>query len=132
MKITPAQYAKALHEALANTSEKDHDKVLDNFVEVLAENNDIKLFDKISEEFDVIEKANKGITVAEVKSASLLSKKTEKTIIESLNEYVKGKVELKKSIDENIIGGVVIKLNDTIIDASIKSNLKDLKNNLSK
>ena len=44
---------------------------------------------------------------------------------------VKGKVELKKKIDENILGGVVIKMDDTLIDASVKRSLEDLKKDLS-
>jgi F-type H+-transporting ATPase subunit delta len=40
-------------------------------------------------------------------------------------------LELKKKIDESLIGGVTIKVDDTLIDASVKSQLDKLKNTLS-
>lgn len=130
MKLTAQQYAKTLHESLQDTKTSDHDKILDNFVEVLVANNDIKMFDEIQLEFEKLEKAQKGIKIAEVTSAQPLNKNTEKEIIAQLNQMIGGKVELKQKIDEKILGGVVIKLDDTLIDASVKRSLEELKNNL--
>jgi F0F1-type ATP synthase delta subunit len=39
-------------------------------------------------------------------------------------------VELKKKIDENVIGGVVVKVDDQMLDASVKNNLAQLKKEL--
>jgi F-type H+-transporting ATPase subunit delta len=130
MKLTAHQYAKTLFEALQDTPTKDHDTVVENFAQALAFNNDITMVEEIAEEYEKLEKAGKGIKIAEVTSAHPLEKTTEHEIIEQLNELVQSKVELKKKIDEKIIGGVVIKVDDTLIDASVKRSLEDLKNNL--
>jgi F-type H+-transporting ATPase subunit delta len=130
MKLTAHQYAKTLHESLQDTNAKDHDKVLDNFAEALALNNDLSMFPEISEEYERLDKASKGITLAEVTSAKPLDKATEKEVLDRLNKIARGKVELKKKIDENVLGGVVIRMEDTLIDASVKKSLEDLKNNL--
>jgi F-type H+-transporting ATPase subunit delta len=130
MKLTPNQYAKTLYESLQDTSVKDHDKVLDNFVEALALNNDTKLFEQIVEEYEKLEKGAKGIKIAEVTSAKPLEKSAEKEIIEHLNQMIQGKVELKKKIDEKILGGVIVKMEDTLIDASVKKSLDELKDEL--
>lgn len=131
MKITAKQYAKTLFEVLQETSEKDHDKILDSFAKTLAQNNDLKLFDQIASEYEKYEKESKGIKIAEVTSAQPLDKHSEKQIIEHLNKLVSGNVELRKKVDEKILGGVVIKLDDTLIDASVKHSLEELKKDLS-
>ena len=130
MRLTAHQYAKTLFESLQDTKKEDHDKILDNFVDALALNNDIGMFEEISAEFEKLDKASKGIKIAEVTSAKPLDKASEHGIIEHLNKAVNGKVELRKKIDERLLGGVVIKLEDTLIDASVKKSLEDLKNNL--
>ena len=130
MKYSAKQYALALFESLAETDPKDSGTVLDNFVKVLAENNDLRLFDEISEEFHKLELNKKGIKQVEVTSAHPLTHENEKEILHELNKLVKGEYELKKKVDENLIGGVVIRMDDKMIDASVKNNLEQLKNNL--
>ena len=131
MKYSSKQYAQALFEALQGSSPSDSEKVLDNFVKILAENNDIKLFERISEEFHQLDLAQKGIKLAQVTSAKPISSGNEKEIVATLNTLLKSKVELKKSVDENLVGGVVIKVDDLLIDASVKNSLTQLKQDLS-
>jgi F-type H+-transporting ATPase subunit delta len=130
MKYSARQYSIALREALETTGPGDQDKVLDNFVQLLAENGDLKLFEEISEEYRKLDLKAKGITEAEVTTAVPIDKATEKAVIETLNHYVKGDVELKRKIDEGLIGGCVIKIDDQVIDASIKHSLEQLKSKL--
>ncbi|MBX4187674.1 MAG: ATP synthase F1 subunit delta [Candidatus Doudnabacteria bacterium] len=130
MKLTALQYAKTLYESLQETQIKDQSKILDNFAEALVANNDIAMFDEISLEFDKLDKSKKGIKIAEVTSAKQLEKHTEKEIIEHLNKMVGGNVELRKKIDDKILGGVIIKVDDTLIDASVKKALEQLKSDL--
>lgn len=130
MKLTAKQYAQTLYESLQDTSAKDHEAILDNFAKALALNNDTEMFEAISAEYEKLEKGARGIKVAEVTSATPLEKNTEKQIIEHLNGMIKGKVELRKKIDEKILGGVVIKMDDTLIDASVKKSLEELKTGL--
>jgi len=132
MKFTPKQYAQALIEALQDTSPKDQEKVLDNFVKVLAENNNLRLFDQISQEFHTLDLAKKGIVQATATSAHPINKENEKAIIEELNKLAKKKIELKTKVDENLIGGIIIQMEDQMIDASVKNQLEQLKNNLTK
>lgn len=130
MKFSAKQYAKALADSLEDTNPKDQEKVLDNFVKILVENNDLRLFDQITEEFHILDLAKKGILQAHVKSAHPLNKDNEKAIIEELNKLAKKKIELKTEVDEKLIGGVVIQMDDQMIDLSTKNQLEQLKNNL--
>ena len=130
MKYSAKQYAQALLDSLHETDPKDTDKVLDNFVKVLAEKNDLRMFDDIASEFHKLELAKKGIKEVEITSAHPINHENEKEIIHELNKLVKGDFEVKKKIDEKLIGGVVIKVDDKMLDASVRNNLEQLKNNL--
>ena len=67
MKYSAKQYAQALWDSVTDTDPKDLDLVLNNFAAILAENNDLRLFDQIGEEFHKLELAQKGIKQVEVK-----------------------------------------------------------------
>ena len=132
MKFTAHNYAEALLDAISDTNPKDTDKVLDNFVQVLAQNNDLRLFEDIASEFHKLELAKKGIKQVEVTSAHPLNKENEQEILHELNKLAKGNYEIKKKIDEQLLGGVVIRLEDKMLDASVKNDLEQLKKELIK
>lgn len=130
MRLTPRQYAKTLFEALQETAPKDHDKVLDNFAGALALNNDIRMFEDIALEYERLEKESKGIRLAEVTSARPLDAESEREIVKRLNGMANAGVEIRKKVDEKILGGVVIRLDDTLIDASVKGSLEKLRDEI--
>jgi F-type H+-transporting ATPase subunit delta len=131
MPYTAKQYAIALYQAIFESHPDNQDKILDNFTSILRKNNDLHLMDGIEQEFFIRERESRGIKLAEVKSAKPLSQSDEERIVRELNEYVGGQVELKKQVDEGVLGGVVIRVGDEIIDGSIKRGLEDLKSKLS-
>ena len=131
MKYSPKQYAQALIDSLSDTDPKDTNQVLDNFVKVLAKNNDVRMFEEITAEFHKLELAKKGIKQVEITSAHLISHATEAEIVGQLNKLAKYDIEVKKKIDEQLIGGVVIRMDDQILDASVKNSLEQLKESLS-
>ena len=132
-KITSQQYATALFDAVSETAPHDHDKVLDNFVRILAQNGDLGKYDEIDAEFRKLKLESQGLKEAEV----TVAKNTEinHTIVKQLNDVVQAsglltKLEIKHKIDESIIGGVVVRVGDTLIDASVKTQLSNLNNAL--
>src|ERR1700690_194327 len=128
MKLTSQQYAHALFDAVSETAPHDHDKVLDNFVKILAQNGDLGKYDEIDAEFRKLKLESQGIKEAEVTVAR--EAELNHSIISELNKVVSGKLEIKQKIDESIIGGVVVRVDDTLIDASIKTQLNNLNQNL--
>ncbi len=132
MRYTPKQYAQALLETLESTSPSDIDKVLDNFTQVLVENNDLKLFEEISAEYEKVNLAAQGISPVKVSSAHNLNSDNEQAIIEILNKLIQGKPALRKSRDENLIGGAIIEVDDVRIDASVRNSLGQLKKEIIK
>lgn len=131
MKFTVKQYAQALYESISDTNPKDHDKVINNFIRVLKENDDLTSYEKIIIEFEsllgeVANTSNIEITTATEAAAA-------PNIIKELNAFAKRqgqKAEITTKIDETIIGGALIKVDDTLIDASLKSQLNHLEQEL--
>lgn len=138
MKFTSAQYAKALYDAVHETAPKDQDKVLDNFVKVLAENGDVGKHGEIEKEYLLIEMKEKGISQAGVTVAKDMEMNS--SLINQLNEIVLSsitsttedgnKIEIKQKVEAGIVGGVIVRVDDTLIDASIRTQLNNLNSEL--
>ena len=72
----------------------------------------------------------KDIVECKVISAFELNEDTKTKIEQFLKDTTKGIVEVDYSIDNNIIGGMLIKIEDKVYDATIKNQLKELRKTL--
>ena len=70
----------------------------------------------------------KGEVTAEVTAARALSAAQTKKLAETLKASVGKTVKLKTTVDESLIGGLVVKLGSTMIDTSVKAKLAALQN----
>ena len=122
--ITTLQYAQALHGAIQETNPKDHDKVLDNFVKVLSENGDIGKYQEIEKEYQSLQAKEQGIEEVTVVTAQEMP--NAKHMISELNELVGKRLKVNQEVDPSLIGGMVIRAGDTLIDASVKRQLIEL------
>lgn len=71
---------------------------------------------------------HKGEVTAEVTSARALSDEQSAKLAETLKASVGKDVKIKASVDEDIIGGLVVKVGSKMIDTSIRSRLNSLQN----
>ena len=69
--------------------------------------------------------------IAEVRSAVPLDEGQQKQLAESLSKATNKNVSLKVIVDPSVLGGVVAKVGDTVIDGSIKRRLDQLKEQVS-
>ncbi|HJR46179.1 MAG TPA: ATP synthase F1 subunit delta [Actinomycetota bacterium] len=65
--------------------------------------------------------------VAEVRSAIALDDTQKQSLAQALSKATKKKVEVKVIVDESLIGGIVAKVGDTVIDGTVKRRLEQLK-----
>jgi F-type H+-transporting ATPase subunit delta len=72
--------------------------------------------------------AEKGEVTAEVTAARALTAAQSKKLAETLKARVGKTVNLKTTVDESLIGGLVVKLGSTMIDTSVKAKLAALQN----
>ncbi len=101
------------------------EKVL-NFIKILVEKNRFNEFDQIFQAYsDEVDKIN-NLKRAEVISATELSETQKQTIIEKLQKRLQKDVKITWTINKDIIGGLVIKIDDDVIDTSLKNKLYKL------
>lgn len=70
----------------------------------------------------------RGEVTAEVVSAAALSAEQQKRLTETLAAKSGKTVKLNTSVDESLIGGMIVKLGSQMIDSSIRSKLASLQN----
>jgi F-type H+-transporting ATPase subunit delta len=70
----------------------------------------------------------KGEVTAEVTAATALTDAQEKSLAAALKAKVGKDVKLNTTVDESLIGGLIVKLGSTMIDTSVKARLSALQN----
>jgi F-type H+-transporting ATPase subunit delta len=98
-----------------------------SFINLLVSRRREALIKGIFEDFINLKKEKDGIVDVFVKTSVPLNDDEKQKMKQKLDAYTKLKSELNFEIDKNIIGGFVAKINDTILDASIKRQLEKLK-----
>ncbi len=128
MKFTVKQYAQSLYEVLTDSNPKDHDRVIENFISVLKANDDLSAYEKIVNEVDSLFQTDNETSKIEVTAAN--EKSITPSLLKELNKLAKTKAEIPTKIDDKIIGGVIIRVDDQLIDASISTQLQNLEKDL--
>ncbi|WP_152461220.1 F0F1 ATP synthase subunit delta [Roseivivax sp. THAF30] len=70
----------------------------------------------------------KGLVTADVTTAVELSSEQSKKLAETLKASVGRDVQIKTTVDESLIGGLIVKVGSKMIDTSIRSKLSSLQN----
>lgn len=101
-----------------------------NFVKLITKKHFIYLYKDIVKK--IVKLLNEELNIDEgfVYSTEKLSEEQIKNISDAVGKKLNHKVELKNIIDERLIGGVRVVINDHVFDGSVKFKLETLKNNL--
>ncbi len=102
------------------------DKVF-NFLNVLCDNGRFKYYSSITDEFKALYNDKNGILEVEVVTTSSLSDNLRQKLLEKLSKNSGKKIILNEKIDPSIMGGIVLKYNNTQIDASVKARLDNMR-----
>ena len=103
-----------------------------NFLNNLFANKRIFYLKEIYELYDKISSASKNISVAEIETSYELTPKQKDSIKNFLNKKFQNKIIVQELINKNLLGGVKIKIDDEVIDFSIKNKLEQMKQELIK
>jgi F-type H+-transporting ATPase subunit delta len=130
-KISPKKYAVALYEAAESVQKDELPEILNGFVKLLAKKNALKLSPMIIKEFIRYFNERHDILEIEVVSAKELNVNLENKIKEQFIKIMKAKeANLIKRTDASLLGGLVLRINDTVIDGSLKKQLSLIKQSL--
>jgi F-type H+-transporting ATPase subunit delta len=101
------------------------------FLELLIVKDRFGELNEIFDYFSAMVKASLGIGVAHVTTAVTISEIQKSSITDRLigvTEYEK--MEMNFTVDEELIGGMVIRIGDRVVDSSIANSLNNLKKQL--
>jgi F-type H+-transporting ATPase subunit delta len=103
------------------------DETVANFLALLVENHRMPAIFRVRREYDVLwEKENKLLPVT-ITSAVALDEATVKVIGDAIGRQTGQQVELTADVDPDILGGLVVRVGNSILDASIRNRLENLR-----
>ncbi|MDX1432001.1 MAG: F0F1 ATP synthase subunit delta [Gammaproteobacteria bacterium] len=97
-----------------------------NLVRLLAENERLDIVDEIAAVYAEQRAEAEGLSHIDVTSAFELSDEQRKAIGESMSKRLGTKVDMNVKVDDALIGGVIIRAGDLVIDASLRGRLEQL------
>jgi F-type H+-transporting ATPase subunit delta len=133
MKPTVKQYAQSLFEVTKEKDESETRKAIKKLAEIIARNNDANKKEKVISEFGKIWNKENNIMEVEISSKRNLSEEEK----ENLSHYIvklcgAKEIIVKQKVDKNILGGLIIKYGDKILDASLRTVVGELKKSIVK
>jgi len=102
-----------------------------NFLGVLAEYNRLSLIPTISEMFELLKANHEKTMEVQVTSAFEVSESEQAALSGALHKMLQREISLETEVDKSLIGGVIVKTEDTVIDDSVKGRLDKLSHALS-
>lgn len=103
------------------------DKDIVNFLMILLDNDRLKYFSDIVSEYKAMADEYKDILFVEITSAEKLDGNQINRIKAKLSsQYGTSNIKANLAVDPSVIGGVKLKIGDTVIDGTVKARLENL------
>lgn len=106
------------------------DTLTTSFIDLIIKNGREGILPAIATSFEAQMKAHLGIVPVTLVSAVALDATTKSSLLAKVQATVNGKLEVEEKIDASLLGGFIVKLGDTQIDASVSNQLRTLKQRL--
>ena len=118
---------KILHFVLAKSGFSD---VVKNFLNLLLDKNRIGAIESVTDYYSKLTDEVSNIARAEIITAIPLKEDALGRIERSLEELTSKKIKSEVTEDQGLIGGVVVKIGDLVLDGSVRAQLEGLKESL--
>lgn len=122
----PSATAESKAQALLDVCSGELKADVSNLISILSENKRLDLFEEIADQFEKLKAEQEKSVEVNVTTAYELSKAQQKALVEKLTAKLGRDVTLVSVVDESLIGGVVIRTDELVIDASITGKLAKL------
>lgn len=101
-----------------------------NFLKITAENGRLEVIPSIADSFEALRAEEEGNIEAIVISTYAVNAQQEKSIAEALKNRLGREITITTQIDKSLLGGLIIRAGDTVIDGSVKSQLEKMTHSL--
>jgi F-type H+-transporting ATPase subunit delta len=110
----------------------DADPTFVNFLELLIENHRMPVIYRTRRQYEALWDAEHRLLPVEVTSAVTLDSAVARELGDRIREQTGQNVELTSHVDPDILGGIVLRVGNSILDASIKNRLQQLRREVAK
>lgn len=124
--LIPQQLAKVLYQITKEKKGKDLDLATAEFAALLKEQQMLSKLPYVLEAFETYAKKQDGIVELEITTAQ----KATDSLVKKVEALFGDKVETTVKTDEAILGGIVAKAGNKILDASVRAQLERMKTSL--
>jgi len=97
-----------------------------NLVDTLIDNGRLNVVSAITSRFEELRAEAESMIEADVESALPLDEAQLDKLSASLEKHFGKKVKLSSSVNEDLMGGILIRAGDTVIDGSVRTKLEKL------
>ena len=97
-----------------------------NFLKLLVQNKRLSLVPYIAKIFEEYKAEDEGYVEVEVTTAYPFSKEDKQNFASKLEKSLSKKVHMNVSVDKSLIGGVLVRAGDKVIDGSIRGQLQHM------
>ena len=101
--------------------------ILQNFLKLLIEKHRMPAVFRVRRTLDQLWQQENKLLPVEVTSAIELDQRTVKQIGDRIGDETGQKIELSARVEPDILGGLVVRVGNSIIDASIRARLESLR-----
>jgi F-type H+-transporting ATPase subunit delta len=102
-------------------------RIIRNFLFVIVDNQRFHLLPEIVESFQQIIRDRQGVAEAQVATAVALNDGQKNLLVRTLEGLSGKKIQAVYSLDPGLLGGVHVRIGDTIYDGSLKNRLNQLR-----
>jgi F-type H+-transporting ATPase subunit delta len=101
-----------------------------NLIGLMLRRGRIEQLPRVAAEFRRLDNARLGITLATATSAAPLNPDEVRALTARMEQLTGGRVELDLRTDPSLLGGLVVRIGDRLIDGSVRGRLERLRNQL--
>lgn len=123
---SPEATSSQLADTLVNVCGDELDQKGANFIGELAQHKRLSLLPQINEQFEALKALQQQVVDVEVASAFELDDSQLQTLAEKLKQSLNREVQMHTRIDTDLLGGVLIRAGDLVIDGSVRGKLAKL------
>jgi F-type H+-transporting ATPase subunit delta len=99
----------------------------DNFLQALIERHRMPAIFRIRTEFETLWEEERRLLPVHVTSAVGLDQVTIESLGQRIGQQIDREVQLSSEVDPDILGGIVLRVGNVVLDASIKNRLEQLR-----
>jgi F-type H+-transporting ATPase subunit delta len=110
----------------------DVDPTVENFLALLVENHRMPVIFRVRRAFERLWEAENRLLPVTITSAVALDAATVSSIGDAIGRQTGQRVELTTNVDPSVLGGLVVRVGNSILDASIRNRLENLRRSVAR